>query len=148
MTVKKDPEEVKKQLENDDRDVSDLWKEALKAYKGIVGFDLNKKFDNLQSMIDQGVDDMNHFHKFRHNEKKVDKLRTLFKANLDYLDAGAEQLISAATPAFPPAAAIGTALTYLLKVSTQYQKWVKTHSSRRVEESVPITMLSSSFSRT
>jgi len=26
-------------------------------------------------------------------------------------------LISAATPAFPPAAAIGTALTYVLKVS-------------------------------
>ncbi|KAJ4251856.1 hypothetical protein NW762_011153 [Fusarium torreyae] len=96
------------------RDVADLWKDALKAYKGIVGFDLEKKFDSVQAMIDQGTHEMNNFHKFRHNDKKVDKLRTLFANNLEYIEKGASQLISAATPAFPPAAAIGTAITFML----------------------------------
>lgn len=104
-------------IEKDNRDVADLWKEALKQYKGIVGFDLQPKFNNVQAMIDFGTGEMNAFHKFRHNSKKVDKLRSLFAANIDYIEKGAQQLISAATPAFPPAAAIGTAITYLLSVS-------------------------------
>lgn len=105
------------ELKNDSRDVADLWKEALKNYKGIVGFDLERKFDNVQQMVDQGTKEMNKFHRFRHNEKKVDKLRKLFAENLDYIEVGTKQLIGAAVPAFPPAAAIGTALTCLLSVS-------------------------------
>ncbi|KAJ4139750.1 hypothetical protein NW768_001094 [Fusarium equiseti] len=101
-------------LQDENRDVADLWKDALKAYKGIVGFDLEKKFDNVQAMIDQGTKEMNNFHSFRHNDKKVDKLRSLFANNLDYIQKGANQLIAAATPAFPPAAAIGTAITFML----------------------------------
>lgn len=104
-------------LKNDSRNVADLWKEALKNYKGIVGFDLERKFDNVQQMVDQGTKEMNKFHRFRHNEKKVDKLRSLFAENLDYIEVGTQQLTKAAVPAFPPAAAIGTALTYLLSVS-------------------------------
>ncbi|GFP58593.1 hypothetical protein TASIC1_0010040400 [Trichoderma asperellum] len=106
-------------IEKDNRDVADLWKEALKQYKGIVGFDLQPKFNNVQAMIDFGTGEMNAFHKFRHNSKKVDKLRSLFAANIDYIEKGAQQLISAATPAFPPAAAIGTAITYLLSACKQ-----------------------------
>ncbi|EHK50856.1 hypothetical protein TRIATDRAFT_279746 [Trichoderma atroviride IMI 206040] len=106
-------------IEKDNRDVADLWKDALKQYKGIVGFDLQPKFNNVQAMIDFGTGEMNAFHKFRHNSKKVDKLRTLFSANIDYIEKGAQQLISAATPAFPPAAAIGTAITYLLSACKQ-----------------------------
>ncbi|KAM5378662.1 hypothetical protein ACJZ2D_004461 [Fusarium nematophilum] len=106
-------------LKNDTRDVSDLWKDALKAYKGIVGFDLEKRFDSVQAMVDQGTKEMNNFHKFRHNEKKVDKLRTLFTTNLEYIEQGAQQLIAAAVPAFPPAAAIGTAITYMLGACRQ-----------------------------
>jgi hypothetical protein len=107
---------VAEDIEKDNRDVTDLWKDALKQYKGIVGFDLQPKFNNVQAMIDFGTGEMNAFHKFRHNSKKVDKLRSLFSANIDYIEKGAQQLISAATPAFPPAAAIGTAITYLLSV--------------------------------
>ena len=103
-------------LQDDDRDVSDLWKEALRNYKGVVGYDLQPKFGNVQEMVDYGTEQMNNFHKFRHNDKKVDHLRSLFAANLDYIEKGAQQLIAAAVPAFPPAAAIGTALTYLLGV--------------------------------
>ncbi|UKZ89613.1 uncharacterized protein TrAFT101_004658 [Trichoderma asperellum] len=106
-------------IEKDNRDVADLWKEALKQYKGIVGFDLQPKFNNVEAMIDFGTGEMNAFHKFRHNSKKVDKLRSLFAANIDYIEKGAQQLISAATPAFPPAAAIGTAITYLLSACKQ-----------------------------
>jgi hypothetical protein len=107
--------ELEEQLKNDNRDVADLWKEALKSYKGIVGFDLQRKFDNVQGMLDFGTDQMNNFHKFRHDKGKVDRLRTLFASNLDLVEQGANQIISAASPAFPPAAAIGTALTYLLQ---------------------------------
>ncbi|KAL7943602.1 hypothetical protein V8C42DRAFT_327965 [Trichoderma barbatum] len=110
---------VPEDLESDNRDVADLWKQALKQYKGIVGFDLQPKFNNVQAMIDYGTDEMNSFHKFRHNSKKVDKLRSLFAANIDYIEKGAQQLISAAVPAFPPAAAIGTAITYLLSACKQ-----------------------------
>ncbi|GKT41473.1 uncharacterized protein ColSpa_01654 [Colletotrichum spaethianum] len=101
--------------ENDGRDVADLWKEALKAYKGIVGFDLERKFENVEVMIAQGTKDMENFHKFRHNDKKVDKLRSLFAANLDLIEQGAQQLFSAAAPAFPPAAAIEKWITNFLQ---------------------------------
>ncbi|KAL7802262.1 hypothetical protein V8C44DRAFT_345495 [Trichoderma aethiopicum] len=110
---------VPEDLENDNRDVADLWKQALKQYKGIVGFDLQPKFNNVQAMIDFGTNEMDAFHKFRHNSKKVDKLRSLFAANMDYIEKGTQQLISAAVPAFPPAAAIGTAITYLLSACRQ-----------------------------
>ncbi|EQB45411.1 NACHT and TPR domain-containing protein [Colletotrichum gloeosporioides Cg-14] len=107
--------DVEKQLSTDDRDVKDLWQEALKGYQGIVGFSLERKFDNAQSMLDFGTEQMNRFHKFRHDKGKVDRLRTLLASNLDYVEKGANQIIEAASPAFPPAAAIGTALTYILQ---------------------------------
>ena len=106
-------------LKDDNRDVVDIWRDALKAYKNIVGFDLSPKFAGTSDMINHGVSEMNTFHRFRHNEKKVDKLRSLFAANLDYLEAGGQQLLAAATPAFPPAAAIGTALTLMLTACRQ-----------------------------
>ncbi|KLO89182.1 uncharacterized protein LW93_12603 [Fusarium fujikuroi] len=115
MVAKKARVELEKQLKNDDRDVADLWKEALKSYESIVGFGLQRKFDNVQSMLDYGTDQMNNFHKFRHDKGKVDRLRTLFSSNLDLVEQGANQIIAAAAPAFPPAAAIGTALTYMLQ---------------------------------
>ena len=107
---------IKKELESDNRNVAELWNDALRKYKGIVGEDLQQRFTSVDAMIQFGTQEMNGFHKFRHNEKKVDKLRSLFAANLDYIEKGAQQLIAAATPAFPPAAAIGTALTYMLNV--------------------------------
>ena len=117
VTVTKEAPVVPGPLQDDDRDVADVWKEALKSYKGIVGFDLSPRFDNVQSMVEFGTAEMNKFHSFRHNNKKVDKLRSLFASNIDYLQSGTKLLLDAATPAFPPAAAIGTAMTYLLTAS-------------------------------
>ncbi|KAF4826841.1 hypothetical protein CGCTS75_v008733 [Colletotrichum tropicale] len=74
------------------RDVADLWKDALKAYKGIVGFDLERKFENLEVMITRGIKEMQNFHNFRHDDKKVDRLRGLFSANLDYIEKDTQQL--------------------------------------------------------
>ncbi|PPJ58132.1 hypothetical protein CBER1_02605 [Cercospora berteroae] len=80
---------------------------------------LQPKFANVNEIIAFGTKEMNSFHKFRHNQKKVDKLRSLFMANIGYIESGAQQLVAAATPAFPPAAAIGTALTYMLSACKQ-----------------------------
>jgi hypothetical protein len=107
---------MKEELEKDTRDVADLWSEAIRQYNGVVGVELKPQFTNVQAMIDFGSEEMGKFRKFRHNDKKVDRLRSLFKDNIDYIEKGAQQLIAAATPAFPPAAAIGTAFTYMLTV--------------------------------
>jgi hypothetical protein len=116
MIAEDDVQTIKKELADDNRDVADLWNDALRKYKGIVGEDLQPKFTSVDAMVQFGTHEMENFHQFRHNQKKVDKLRSLFMANLDYIQKGAQQLIAAATPAFPPAAAIGTALTYMLSV--------------------------------
>ncbi|KAK2760824.1 hypothetical protein FQN54_002062 [Arachnomyces sp. PD_36] len=119
MASESEKKKVLDSIKNDNRDVADLWAEALEAYQGITGVPLQRKFDSTDAMIGFGVNEMNNFHKYRHNEKKVDKLRSLFAANIDYIESGAQQLIGAATPAFPPAAAIGTAVTYLLSACRQ-----------------------------
>ena len=119
MAEESNAKHMKEELEKDNRDVADLWNDALRTYKGIVGVDLQPKFTDTEAMIQFGTEQMNNFHQFRHNQKKVDKLRSLFMANLGYIQQGAQQLIAAATPAFPPAAAIGTALTYMLSVGNQ-----------------------------
>ena len=114
-----DENEVQKigvELDTDKRDVADLWNDALKQYKGIVG-DVQPKFVNVEQMIQYGNEQMKGFHHWRHDQKKVDKLRGLLSNNIDYIQQGAQQIVAAATPAFPPAAAIGTALTYMLNVN-------------------------------
>ncbi|KAI1626267.1 hypothetical protein EDD37DRAFT_607841 [Exophiala viscosa] len=105
---------MKEELAQDTRDISDIWNDAIKNYKGIVGLDLKPTFKSVDDMMTTGTAEMESLHRFRHNKKKVDKLRSLFAQNLDYIQKGADQLVSAATPAFPPAAAIGTALTLML----------------------------------
>ncbi|OAG11175.1 uncharacterized protein CC84DRAFT_1106454, partial [Paraphaeosphaeria sporulosa] len=119
MTEKTDVKRIKEELDKDTRDVSDLWNDALRNYKGIVGEGLVPTYTSVDEMIKAGTEQMNAFHKFRHDSQKVDKLRTLFASNLDYIEKGAQQIIAAATPAFPPAAAIGTALTYMLSACRQ-----------------------------
>lgn len=111
--------QIKLELERDTRDVADLWKDAIRNYRGITGVALQPEFNSLKDMLKFGTEQMNAFHKYRHDQKKVDKLRTLFTESLGYIEMGGEQLIAAASAAFPPAAAIGTALTILLKACKQ-----------------------------
>ncbi|CZS83302.1 unnamed protein product [Fusarium graminearum] len=100
--------------EEDGQAIAQLWQEALQGYKGVGGKDLRKGFTSTRAMIEQATKDMENFHKFRHNEKKVDRLRTILIENFGYIEAGTQQLATAASSAFPPAAAIGAALTYFM----------------------------------
>ncbi|KAK3372728.1 hypothetical protein B0H63DRAFT_401878 [Podospora didyma] len=108
-----------KQIKDDNRDIADIWAEALKNYKGIVGFDLKPRTPNVQGLIELGSEEVHNFHKFRHNESKTDRLRSHLSKSMSLLEKGSEQLIEAATPAFPPAAAIGTAITWMLTACRQ-----------------------------
>ncbi|KAK4182295.1 hypothetical protein QBC35DRAFT_347446, partial [Podospora australis] len=101
----------------DRRDVEGIWVKAIHDYKGIMGFELTHKYDSVQDMIDAATSELNRFHTWRHNQGKVDRIRTLFAENLDYIEKGSRQLLKAAEVSFPPASAIGTALTYLLRES-------------------------------
>jgi hypothetical protein len=95
----------------------DLWNDALKKYQSIVGVPLElPRSRNDDEMIQFGMDQINNFHQFRHNQKKVDTIRALFKANMNYIIQCAQQLVAAVAPAFPPAMAIGAALTYIMRV--------------------------------
>jgi hypothetical protein len=85
MVAATEVESIKTALASDKRDVADLWTDALRKYKGIVGEDLVARFESVDAMIAFGTQEMNSFHRFRHNEKKVDKLRSLFAGNLDYI---------------------------------------------------------------
>lgn len=105
---------------NGARNVVDIWNDAIRQYQGIGGKDLKAGYDqfkSLDAMIDFGCKEMESFHSFRYDGTKVAKLRGLFKDGMWLIEGGMQQVVAAATPAFPPAAAVGTALTYMLTVS-------------------------------
>lgn len=104
-------------LETERRDVKDLWIEAMHTYRNISGEELGPAFPDVAAMIRFGNTEMDTFTSWRHKETKVDKLRSLFMKNIEFVEVATQQLAAAATPAFPPAAAIGTALTFVLSVS-------------------------------
>lgn len=106
------------ELKQDRRDLVDLWKEALLDYQRSVGTNLQAKYGNVKDIAAFGSKEMEKFRKFRHSKNKVDKLRSLFKDNLEFIKRGTQQLATAASTAFPPSAAIGAALTCLITVST------------------------------
>lgn len=102
------------------KDVADIWSDAIRQYQGIGGKDLKagyNQFKSVETMIEFGCQEMENFHAFRYDDNKVSKLRGLFKDGMWLIEGGMQQVVTAATPAFPPAAAIGTALTYMLTVS-------------------------------
>lgn len=114
---------IKEELEQDKRDVADIWSAAVEAYRGATKIPIENlpvpKFRSTEDIITYGNQQMDEFHKFRHNQKKVDKLRGLFKQSMNLVQKGAEQLAAAATPAFPPAGAIMTAFSYMLNACKQ-----------------------------
>ncbi|KAI3400781.1 hypothetical protein diail_1990 [Diaporthe ilicicola] len=121
-------EKEKLRYQNDGaRDVVDIWSDAIRQYQGIGGKDLKGRFDqfkSVDSLVDFGCKEMEGFHAFRYDGTKVSKLRGLFKDSMWLIEGGMQQVVAAATPAFPPAAAVGTALTYMLsackEVSADY----------------------------
>ncbi|RSL71944.1 hypothetical protein CEP54_001048 [Fusarium duplospermum] len=111
----KGPNDVlQEELEGDGRDLVDLWNEALLDYQRSVGINLQAKYGNVKGIADFASKEMEKFKKFRHSKSKVDKLRSLLRDNLECIKRGTQQLATAATTAFPPAAAIGAALTCMI----------------------------------
>lgn len=120
-----DKKAVKAELEADSRDITHLWNTAVKQYTDVTKITLvAPHFVDTASMINFGTEEMNKFHHFRHDGKKVDRLRRLFVKNIEYIEIGSTVLLNAASAAFPPAAAISTAMTFILSacraVSTEY----------------------------
>lgn len=110
---------VEEQLSKDKRDLADLWSVAYKKYEATVADDDHvtlKPMTSVDEMVRFANQEMQGFKSWRHKDTKTDKLRTLLKDNLDMIQVGAEKLLQAAEPTFPPAAAIGTAMTYMLTV--------------------------------
>lgn len=119
MDVSVDRRTIKASLENDRRDVKDLWSNALEACRYILPGEFQASFaigtyGNVETIISRANDHMESWHHFRHNKSKVDKIRSLFSENIRLIELGAEKIIAAAEPAFPPAAAIGTAFTFMI----------------------------------
>lgn len=105
-------------LDSDRRNVRDLWNEALLEYKRIAKKELRPEFNqekaiNYEAMIKHAIGQKENFITWRHDGSDWDNLRSLFKKNMHYIELGTTQLVNAATPSFPPAAVIGTAISYI-----------------------------------
>lgn len=99
-------------------DLAEVWREAMLEYRKTTDqpLDALPRFRNIESVMENAQRETDLFDKYRHPGDKVDKLRTLLRNNLGHIEAGAKSIAAAATPAFPPAAIILTAIMYLLQV--------------------------------
>ena len=109
-------------------DIAQLWQEALKQYYINTKQDLTTlpRFTSVKAVMDDGQLKNDAFNEYRHPKTQVNKLRSAVSRNIDLIQTGAQYLAQAATPAFPPSAAILTAFTYMLKaakdVSADYDR--------------------------
>lgn len=115
-------EHIKAKLQADSRDISVIWNEAISQYNETANQHKDTSrvalttpsYKNTQVMLDFCHMEMQRFHFFRNGDKKVDRLRALFMQNIDLIDAGSKQLLTAVSASFPPALAISTAMTFVL----------------------------------
>jgi hypothetical protein len=104
-------------------DIASLWQHALQEYCTASGLDFRsmKKFHSFAEIeADQTV--QKNFIQFREGGGKFAKLSSTINANADQILSGAKYIADAASAAFPPSAAILTALTYVMKVSKDVSK--------------------------
>lgn len=117
-----DKEAVRASLSKDTRNISAIWNEAIRKYnetaredkKTANGVLITPNYKDAQAMKVFGNNEMQRFEKFRDDGKKMGKLKTLFMQNIDFIEAGSKQLLSAVSASFPPALAISTAMTFVL----------------------------------
>jgi hypothetical protein len=104
-------------------DIASLWQDAMHEYCTAAGLEFSsmKKFYSFAEIeADQTVQE--NFIQFREGGGKFAKLRSTINANADLILSGAKYIADAASAAFPPSAAILTALTYVMKVSKDVSK--------------------------
>ncbi|KAM0715393.1 hypothetical protein Q7P37_008891 [Cladosporium fusiforme] len=105
----------------DTSDLAALWNEALLQFKSRTGRDLGAfQFKSMQEAIDATKSQADSFGAFRHDQGKVDKVRTAFGNNLKSIErivSGAKMAADTAA-VFPPAipgAALMTAFTFVFQ---------------------------------
>ena len=98
-------------------DIALLWRETLEQYYINTKQDLATlpRFTSVSAVMKDGQLQNDAFNEYRHPKTKVNQLRSVLSRNIDLIQVGAQHLAQAAAPAFPPAAAILTAFTYMLK---------------------------------
>jgi len=122
-----DKNALRAELAKDSRSVSDIWNKAIEKYNETAREDrktadgvltvrvlTTPNFRDTQAMKMFGNREATNFDKFRSDNKKIDKVRTLFMQNIDFIEAGSKQILGAVTASFPPALAISTAMTFVL----------------------------------
>ncbi len=104
-------------------DLATLWQDALRDYCVTAGLEFRemKIYNSLKDILgDRDVEQ--NFLAFRHNNGKIDKMRSCISKSTDLILTTAEHIAGAASGAFPPSAAILTAFTYVMKASQNVTK--------------------------
>ncbi|PGH15791.1 hypothetical protein AJ79_02171 [Helicocarpus griseus UAMH5409] len=108
-------------------DVPFLWQQALEKYQESTGKALQQlpRFARVEDILKDTELQEGTFNKFRHNGGMVDRLRSSIARNASFLES-LKFVVDAAALAFPPTAAISSAIFYVLQVtkhvSSDYDK--------------------------
>lgn len=101
-------------------DIARIWEEALVNYNGVAKVDIRALLSNKKSVSSIVMEQQRHpdsFRAYRHDEGKLDKLRSFISSNADIVQDAASMVASAASTAFPPSLAILTAFTGVITTS-------------------------------
>lgn len=101
-------------------DIARIWEEALDNYNGVAKVDIRALLSNkksVSSIVMEQQRQLDSFRAYRHDEGKLDKLRSFISSNADIIQDAASVVASAASAAFPPSLAILTAFTGVITAS-------------------------------
>lgn len=107
-------------LEEKQTDLALLWDDALDKYNGVAKVDIRALLSNkksVSSIVMEQQHQLEAFGAYRHDRRKLDKLRSFISSNADIIQGAAVQVASAASAAFPPSSAILTAFTCVMTAS-------------------------------
>ena len=105
------------QTQSDDTELQEMWFRAINKYCE-DNHRNPRDFQNVRSigeLQNEQNDLVRGFAKFRHSGKPVDKLRHFVNQSSGIILSVGQQISAAASASFPPAAAIMTAFTWLMK---------------------------------
>lgn len=101
-------------------DIARIWEEALDNYNGVAKVDIRALLSNkksVSSIVMEQQRQLDSFRAYRHDEGKLDKLRSFISSNADIIQDAASMVAGAASAAFPPSLAILTAFTGVITAS-------------------------------
>lgn len=107
-------------LMDDRTDIARIWEEALDNYNGVAKVDMRALLSNtksVSSIVMEQQRQLDSFRAYRHDDGKLDKLRSFISSNADIIQDAASMVASAASAAFPPSLAILTAFTGVITAS-------------------------------